>query len=65
MPWYVITESIEIDWDDEHKYTYRYKSRNGSPVAQDKIERRRAAGRSAGLCRWENNAPTLVEKHNT
>lgn len=64
MAWFVIAESADVDWHDEYKYKCRYKSRDGSPVAQGEIERRRAAGRPTVLWRWENNSPTLVEQHN-
>jgi hypothetical protein len=64
MATYVVTTSPNVDWDDEFKYKYRYNSRDGSPVAQDEVERRRAAGQAAVLWRWEHGEPTLMERHN-
>jgi len=64
MATYVVTRSPDIDWDDEFKYKYRYTSRDGFPVAQYEIQRRRADGQAAVLWRWEDGEPTLMERHN-
>jgi hypothetical protein len=63
MAVYVVTDSPDVDWDDNHKYKYRHESTDGSPTAQDEVERRRAAGQPAYLWRWENNQSQLVERH--
>lgn len=64
MAVYVITDSPDVNWDEDFKYKYRSESQDGSPVAQDEVERRKAAGLPAVLWRWENNESTLVERHN-
>ena len=33
MATYVVTESTKVYWDDIFNYKYRYKSKDGSPVA--------------------------------
>lgn len=63
MAWYVVTDRSDSNWDDTHKYKYRYESRDGSKVAQDEFELRKRAGRPAFLWRWEDNEPTLIEQH--
>lgn len=51
MAWYVVTDRSDSNWDDTHKYKYRYESRDGSKVAQDEFELRKKAGRPAFLWR--------------
>ena len=63
MARYVVTENPDVTWDDVHNYKYRTNSTDGSPVAQEEFDRRRAAGLEVYLWRWENNQPTLVESH--
>jgi hypothetical protein len=64
MAWYVVTNSPDVDWDDDYKYKSRHESQDGSPVAQDEVERRRVAGLPAVLWRWEHGEATLVERYN-
>jgi hypothetical protein len=64
MATYAVTDSPERNWDDRYNYKYRYKSRDGRPVAQDEVDRRRAAGLPVVLWRWENFQATEVERHN-
>ncbi|MDB5309832.1 MAG: hypothetical protein JWO38_4034 [Gemmataceae bacterium] len=63
MATYVVTADTNTDWDEEYQYKYRFTSRNGSPVAQDEINRRREAGEPVVLWRWERGQATLVERH--
>ncbi len=64
MAWYIVTHSPDVDWDDDFRYKYRYESQDGSPVAQDEVERRRTARLPVVLWRWEHGEPALVERHN-
>ncbi len=64
MATYVVTADANTDWDDEHQFKYRFTSQNGSAVAQDEVDRRRAAGKPVALWRWERGEATLVEHYN-
>ena len=64
MATYIVSRTPDQNWNEEFKYKYRYSSQNGSPVAQDEVDRRRAAGEPAVLWRWEHGEPTLMERHN-
>jgi len=63
MAIYVITDDASTDWSDDHRYKYRRTSSDGSPVAQDEIDRRVAVGEAYVLWRWENHTSALVESH--
>jgi uncharacterized protein YbjQ (UPF0145 family) len=60
---YVVTDSPDVNWDDNHMYKYRMASADGSPVAQDEVDRRRSAKQPVCLWRWENNQCTLLERY--
>ena len=64
MATYVVTDSVQVDWDDNHNYKYRHSSSDGKPVAQTEVNRRKAAKKPVVLWKWENHKPKLVEKHN-
>ncbi len=62
MAWYIVTDSVEVDWEDDFKYKYSHRSRDDFPTAQGEFDRRREAGLPAYLWKCEGE-PKLMESH--
>lgn len=62
MAKYVVSDNPRTSWNGRY-YNYRFRSTDGSPRAQDEVERRRRNRQPAYLWRWDSGVATLVERH--
>jgi hypothetical protein len=64
MAFYTITDAPIDDWEERDRryvFKYRYRSADGSPVAQDEFDRRRNAGQSTVLMKWDYGAKIMEQ----
>jgi hypothetical protein len=71
MASFVITDTLRVDWARINwanliQYKYRRRSSNGSLLAQEEFDRRRAAGAPAVMWRFDTNdsPPVVVDRCN-
>ena len=64
MAIYVVTNDAETDWDEKHRYKYRFKAKSGALTAQAEVEDRKSQGKPVVLWRWFKGKSTIIERHN-
>lgn len=63
MATYTITSSMDANPDIQPTFKYRYRSRDGFPLAQEEFDRRRDANKPAVMWRWMDGKATMVASH--